>query len=327
METSLARRDLLLAGAALLTGMPAAGAETYPSKPIKLVVSFPPGGPTDVIGRLVAQFVAKHLGGSVIVENRGGASGTIGANLVATSKPDGYTLLLAVESSQTRGMVILPTFRYDQQRDITYIRKVASQRILLVVNPSVPVNSGKEFVALAQAHPGKLNVGGAYGTSSHVGQTNFDAAYGTQTTFINYPGGSQLITDLIGGVVQVGYYTESIVAQHIKSGRFKAIAIAGAERSPAFPDLPTIAQAGGRSIDVAPWFGVAAPIGLAPDVLQKVGAALERTVAEPEFVAQLESIGAVPIKGSTAQSFAVEVGEEIVLWNKWAKGNAAPAAK
>lgn len=327
METNLSRRSLLMAGAALLAAAPVFAADAYPSKPVKLVVGFPPGGPTDILGRLVAQSFAKHLGGTVFVENRGGAGGTIGANAVANSKADGYTLLLAVESSQTRGLAIYPALPYDQQKDFTYIRKVAKQRVLVVVNPSLPVNSLKELIEYAKANPGKLNVGGAFGTSTHIGQTTFDSANGTQTTFVNYPGGSQLITDLIGGVVQVGFYTEATVAQHIKSGRLKALAVAEAERSPAFPNVPTVAESGGRPMEVSPWYAVAGPKGLPVDVVQKVAAALEKMVTEQDFLSQLETIGAIPIKSSTPQSFTAEVADEIAYWNRWAKVHVAPATK
>ena len=328
MAPHCSRRSLLLAGTTLLAGMPAFAAEAYPSKTVKLIVGFPPGGPTDIIGRVIAQSLAKHLNGSVIIENRGGAGGLIGANYVAKSKPDGYNLLLAVESSQTRGAALnSSSIQYDQLKDFTYIRKVAKQRNLILVNPSLPVKSVKELIEYAKANPGKLNRGGTFGATSHIGGTLFDALNGTQMTFVNYAGGAQPITDLMAGILQVGYFTEATVASYVKSGGLRALAIAGPDRSPAFPDLPTVVESGGKPMDLAPWFGVAGPAGLPQEIVQKVGAALDKMVQEPEFLAHLETLGALPIKGTTPEAYSKEVGDEIIYWNKWAKEQSAPLVR
>ena len=154
--------------------------ESLLSKPIKLVAGFPPGGPTDIIGRVIAQALGKELNGTIIIDNRAGAGGVVGADAVAKSKPDGYTLLVAVESSQTRGQALNPTLSYDQLKDFTYVRNVAKQRNLVVVNPEVPVNSIKELIAYAKANPGKLNFGGTFGATSHLGGTLFDARNGPE---------------------------------------------------------------------------------------------------------------------------------------------------
>lgn len=302
-------------------------AQDYPSRPIKLVVGFPPGGPTDIIGRLIGQSLSKEIGQSVIVENRGGAGGVIGANIVAKSKPDGYTLLVSVESAQTRGLALNPSLPYDQSKDFTFIKKVAKQRNLLVVNPSVPVSSVKELIAYAKANPGKLNVGGTFGASPHVGATLFDMLNGTKMTFVNYAGGSQPMSDLMAGTVQVGFFPEATVAQHIQAGKMKALAVAADERSPAFPNLPTIAEAGGKAMDVSPWFGIAGPAGLTPEVVKKLSDALDRVTKHNDFASHLATIGATPINGSTPEKFTKEVGEEIVFWNKWAKDVGTPLAR
>jgi tripartite-type tricarboxylate transporter receptor subunit TctC len=308
----------------LATGSALAADDSYPSKPVKLIVGFPPGGPTDIIGRVLAQTLSKNLGQAVVIENKGGAGGVIAAGYVAKSKPDGYNLLLAVESSQTRGLALNPALPYDQQKDFTYIRKVAKQRNVIVVNPSVPVNSVKELIEYAKANPGKLNSGGTFGATSHIGGTLFDALNGTQLTFVNYAGGSQPITDLMAGQVQVGFFTEATVAQYIKAGKLKALAVAAPERSPAFPDLPTVQEGGGKPMDLSPWFGVAAPAGTSQDAVKKISDALDKTVADPEFLQQLETLGALPVKSSNPVSYAKEVGEEIAFWNKWAKTQTAP---
>ena len=318
---------LVAAALACLATTPALADEPYPSKPIKLVAGFPPGGPTDIIARVIAQGLGKELNGTVIVDNRAGAGGVIGADAVAKSKPDGYTLLVAVESSQTRGQALNPTLSYDQLKDFAYVRNVAKQRNLVVVNPDVPVNSIKELIAYAKSNPGKLNFGGTFGATSHIGGTLFDARNGTQLTFVNYKGGAQPITDLMAGVVQVGFFTEATVAQHIRAGKIKALAVAAPERSPAFPDLPTLQEAGSKPIDLSPWFGIAAPAGTPGPVVQKVAAALDKVVTSPEFLAQLETLGAVPVKVSTPDLYTRQVAKEIVFWNDWAKTMTTPLAR
>lgn len=327
MKLKMIKKWLVAAGVACMAVAPALAEETYPSQPIKLVVGFPPGGPTDIVARVVAQSLAKELKGSVIVDNRGGAGGTIGAEAVAKAKPDGYTLLMAVESSQTRGQALNPSLPYDQVKDFTYIRNLAKQRNLVVVNPDVPINSIKELISYAKANPGKLNSGGTFGATSHIGGTLFDALNGTELTFVNYKGGAQPISDLMAGVVQVGFFTEATVAQHIRAGKIKALAVAAPERSPAFPNLPTIQEAGGKPMDLSPWFGIAAPAGTPSAMTRKIAAALDKVVATPEFLAQLETLGAVPVKDSSPDLYTKQVAREIEFWNNWAKTLKTPLAR
>jgi len=296
-----------------------ASAEEFPSKPIRLVVGFPPGGPTDIFGRIIAQDLGKELGQTVVVDNRGGAGGIIGAGIVAKSKADGYTLLVSVESSQTRGLALNPTLSYDQEKDFTFIRKLAKQRNLILVNPRLPIRSIKELIDYDKAHPGELNCGGTFGASSHIGCTLFNAKNDTKLTFVNYPGGSAPIADLISGTIQVGFFTESTVAQQITSGKLRALAIAAPERSPAFPDVPTVDQGGGKPLEISPWFGIVGPAAMPADVTRKIGDALDRISASKEFVVQLEAIGAIPVRGSTPEKYQSEAAEEIVFWNKWAQ--------
>jgi tripartite-type tricarboxylate transporter receptor subunit TctC len=296
-----------------------AQANSYPAKPIRVVVGFPPGGPTDIVARLIAQDLGKELKQTIVVDNKGGAGGIIAASLVAQAKPDGYTLLLSVESSQTRGLALNPTLSYDQEKDFTFIRKVARQRNLILVNASSPIQSIKDLLAYDNAHPGELNCAGTFGASSHIGCTVFNMKNGTKLTFVNYSGGSAPIADLIAGNVQIGIFTESTVAPQIASGKLRALAIASAQRSPAFPDLPTVEEAGARPLEISPWFGIVGPAGLPADVIRKLGDALDKVVASPEFLTQLETIGAVPISDSTPEAFKKQVGEEVAFWNRWAK--------
>lgn len=327
MRFALSRRSLLATGALCLATGGVLAQAAYPIRPIKILVGFPPGGPTDIIGRVIATAFARAIGETVIVENRGGAGGIIGASYVAKAKPDGYTLLVAVESSQTRGLALNATLQYDQVKDFTYIRNVAKQRNLIVVNPEVPVHTVKELIAYAKANPGKLNRGGTYGATSHIGGALFDAANGTKLTFVSYPGGSQPITDTMAGVVQVGFFTEATVSQFIKAGKLRALAIAGPDRSPAFPNLPTVEESGGKPMDLAPWFGIAGPAGLPAAVVEKIGAASDKMASDPEFIAQLETLGAVTVKGSSVENFTKQVQDESVYWTKWAKSQEVPLTR
>ena len=328
MKLDTIRRWLVAVGAACMLITPALADETYPSQPIKLVVGFPPGGPTDIIGRVIAQSLGKELNGTVIVDNRGGAGGIIGAEVVAKARPDGYTLLVAVESSQTRGQALnSASLPYNQLRDFTYIRNLAKQRNLVVVNPDMPIHSIKELIAYARANPGKLNAGGTFGATSHIGGTLFDALNGTTLTFVNYKGGGQPITDLMAGIVQVGFFTEATVSQQVKAGRIRALAVAAPERSPAFPDLPTVEEAGGKPMDLSPWFGIAAPAGTPSAVTRKLAAALDKVAASPEFLAQLESLGAVPIRESSPEAYTEQVTREIDFWNDWARTLKTPLSR
>jgi tripartite-type tricarboxylate transporter receptor subunit TctC len=305
----------------------AASGQDYPTKPVHLVVGFPPGGPTDIVGRLIAEELAKQLNQTVLVENRGGVGGVIAAGLVAKSKPDGYTLLVSVESSQTRGLALNPTLSYDQEKDFTFIRKLAKQRNLVLVHPSLPIKSVAELIAYDTAHPGVLNCSGTFGTSSHIGCTLFNTLAGINLTFVNYSGGAAPISDLIAGTVQVGFFTEATVAQQVSTGALRPLAIATSERSPAFPGLPTVEETIGKRLDISPWFGVVGPAGLPPDVVKTLGDALDRVATSKEFLARLETIGAVPIQGSTAESYRKDVRQEIVFWNEWAKNIKAPLAR
>lgn len=327
MKLHMFKKWLVAASTACMAVAPALADETYPSNPIKLVVGFPPGGPTDIIARAIGQALGKELKASVIVDNRGGAGGIIGAEAVARAKPDGYTLLVAVESSQTRGKALNPSLPYDQLKDFSYIRNMAKQRNLIVVNPEVPVKSIKELIAYAKANPGKLNSGGTYGATSHIGGTLFDSLNGTDITFVNYKGGGQPISDLMAGVVQVGFFTEATIAQQVRSGKLRALAVASPERSPAFPDLPTVEEAGGKPMDLSPWFGLAAPAGTPSAITMKIAAALDKVVASKEFLAQLDTLGAVPVKTSSPELYTKQVAQEIDFWNNWAKSIKTPLNK
>lgn len=323
MQQPFARRALMGGIALGLTTPARANEDAYPTRPVRLVVGFPPGGPTDVIGRMIASSLATELGVPVVIENMGGAGGTIGAANVVRSTADGYTLLVSVEASQTRAKALYPSVRYDQVSSFTFIRKLASQRNLLVVNPSLPISSVAELIAYAKAHPGRLNFPGTVGASGHIGGTIFNRLNGIDTTFVSYSGGSRIVTDLVTGTVQVGFFSESTVAEVVRAGRIRALAVAAHQRSPAFPDLPTVEEAGGGRLDVSPWFGLVGPAGLPPAIVRRLVEAGDRIARSETFRAQIETIGASPILDSNPESFRREVEQEIAYWTVWAQENRA----
>ena len=304
----------LLAMCLPVSGM---AADEYPSKPVTLVVGYAPGGPSDVIARVFARTFAEKLGTAIVIDNKGGANGVIAASQVAKQKPDGYTLLLAVEAVHTRGVVLSSKLPIDPAKDFSMIGKFAKQRNMLVVHPSLPVKDVRELIEYVKARPGQVNYAGSYGASSHTAAAMFDLLNGTKMTFVSYPGGGRPIVDLVAGVVQVGFYSESIVAEHVKAGKLRALATVADERSPAFPQLPTLKQAGAKDMDVSPWFGIAAPAGISVPVSRKLAAALQQTIASKEFVAGLESIGASPVLGSTPAKFTEENRKEVEYWKKF----------
>lgn len=323
MQQPFRRRSFVAALPAVLAMRTAAAQEAYPTRPVKLVVGFPPGGPTDVIGRIIASNLTTELGHPVIVDNMGGAGGTIAAAYVARGTPDGYTLMVSVESSQTRARALYPSVRYDQVRGFTFIRKLATQRNLLVTNPNLPITSVAELIAHARAHPGQLAFGGTVGATSHVGGTIFNRLNAIDMTFISYAGGNAPVTDLMSGTIQVGFFTEATVAALVRGGRIRALAITALERSPAFPNLPTIEEAGGGRVDISPWFGLVGPAGLPPSVVRRLFEAAEKISRSEEFRAQIETIGASPVRNSNPETFRSEVEEETRFWSVWAEEHRA----
>ena len=303
-------------------------AQDYPTKqPIQLVVGFPPGGPTDIVGRVIGEALSKQLNQSVVVVNKGGAGGTVAAGFVAKQKPDGYTLMLDVESVKTRAPAIFKSLPFDPIKDFSPIAKMAKQRVLVVVNPSLPVNSVKELIAYAKANPEKVNFSGTYAASSHIGGALFNLLNGVNMTMVSYPGGAQPITDLIGGVVQVGFFTESTVAQHVKAGKLKALAIAANERSSQFPQLPTLKEAGAAAMDISPWFALTAPAGTPQPIIDRLHAAAKAITEDKAFSERLVTIGAVPIIGSTPDSYTKESIADIAYWKKFVVDAKFPMAE
>jgi tripartite-type tricarboxylate transporter receptor subunit TctC len=235
--------------------------------------------------------------------------------------------MLDVESVNTRAPAIYKKLQYDPIKDFSPIAKLAKQRNLLVVNPSLPVNNVRELIAYAKANPDKLNYGGTYSASSHIGGALFSLLNGINMTMVNYPGGSQPITDTIGGVVQVGFFTEATVAQHIKAGKLKALAVVANDHSTQFPDLPTVKEAGAAPMDISPWFALTAPAGTPKAVIDRLFAVSKKLAEDPVFAEKLTAIGAVPIHGSNPDSYRKESIADIAYWKKFVVDAKFPMAE
>jgi tripartite-type tricarboxylate transporter receptor subunit TctC len=307
-------RGLLLAAAVL--AIPAAQAQSYPTRPIRLVVPFPPGGSADILGRALAQRVGEGLGQSVVVENRPGAGTAIAAELVAKAAPDGYTLMLGTVSSHAINPALNPKLPVDPLRDFTPVAPVASIPFALLVHPSVPARTVPELVGYARSKPGKLDYSSAgSGTSNHLAGELFEAMTGTYMVHIPYRGSAPALQDLIAGRVSVMFDLVLTAAPHVRSGAVRGLAVTGANRSAALPDLPTIAESGIPGYEVSAWFAVFGPAGMPRPVVDRLNAEIARALAAPDLRQRLASQGAETLAGSPDE-FAAYLKAEIAKWGK-----------
>ena len=304
-----------LAAATLAIGStPPALAQGYPSKPITLVVPFVAGGTTDIVGRIVAEGLGRKLGQTVIVDNRGGAGGNIGAAAVAQARPDGYTLLMGYNGTNAINPSLYKQLAWDPVKSFEPISTVARVNNAVVVNPSLPVKTLPELVAYAKAHPGELNYGSAGpGSIFHLAGEMFEQQTGVKMTHVPYKGAAPALTDLMGGQVQLMFTTIPTALPFIKAGKLRAIAVTGAKRSPLFPELPTAREAGFPAMVVDSWFAVFAPKGLPAEVQARLAGALREVVADPATVKKLEEQGAQP-HGSTAAELAELLAADLKSW-------------
>jgi tripartite-type tricarboxylate transporter receptor subunit TctC len=296
-----------------------AAAQSYPSRPVRLVITYPPGGTTDFVGRPVAQKLSELLGQQVVVDNRGGAGGVIGTMIVAQAPPDGYTLLLGTSS----GMLINPMLQakpaYDGFRDFAPISRTNINPQALVANAALPVNNVKELLAYARANPGKLNVASSgVGTPNHLGAEMLKYMAKIDIVHVAYKGGGPAMTDLIGGQVQLQFSSIPTVLTHVKAGRIKMLAIGSAKRSPALPDVPTIAEAGVPGYEYTTWYGIFAPRGTPGPIVALLNGAVTKAVLSPEVTQRLAPQGAEP-SPSTPQELTQYMKEESARWAKTIK--------
>jgi tripartite-type tricarboxylate transporter receptor subunit TctC len=325
MRQSLLRATAMLAGiAAIALAQPAAAqAPAYPTKPIRLVVPFPPGGATDILARNVAQKLTETWGQSVVVDNRPGAGGNIGSELVAKAAPDGYTLEMGTVGTHAINASLYSKMPYDHVKDFAPIILVAGVPNVLVVNPSLPVNSVQELIAYAKANPGKLNFASSGpGTSIHLSGELFKVMAGVQMTHVPYKGSAPALQDLLGGQVQLMFDNLPPSLPQIKAGKLRALAVTSLTRAPALPDVPTIAESGLPGFEASSWFGILAPAGTPPAIIAKVNAEVAKWLASPEGKDKLVAIGA-NAGGGSPEDFARHIQAETAKWAKVVKESGA----
>jgi tripartite-type tricarboxylate transporter receptor subunit TctC len=283
----------------------------YPNRPVKLVIPFPPGGPLDIIGRLIAQKASEDWGQSVVVDNRPGAGGNIGADLVAKAPADGYTILMGALSTHAVNPSLYAKMPYDATKDFAPISLVAITPNVLVVNASLPVNSAKEFIAYAKANSGKLSFGsGSNGSAGHLAGELFKVDTKTDIVHVPYKGGAPATQALLAGDTQFMFDNLANAMPHVKAGKLKALAVTTAERSKLAPDLPTMAEAGLPGFDISTWFGLFAPAGTPKDVIAKWNAEVVKILNSPDMRERLTAQGAESAP-TTPEQFAALIQSEI----------------
>jgi tripartite-type tricarboxylate transporter receptor subunit TctC len=306
--------------ATLAIGVPA---QTFPSKPIRVVVPFPAGGTTDVLARAAAQKLTETLGQPTVVDNRPGAGGNIGAELVAKSPPDGYTLLMGTVGTHAINPGLYPKLPYDHVHDFAPVILVAGVPNVLVINPALPVNTVQELIAYARANPGKLNFASSgNGTSIHLSAELFKTMAGVQMTHVPYKGSAPALQDLVGGQVQLMFDNLPSSLALIKAGKLKALAVTSSGRAAALPDVPTVAESGLPGFEASSWFGLLAPAGTPPPVIATLNGEIAKWLATPEAREKLLAQGANAVGGSS-EDFARFIAAETTKWQKVVKDSGA----
>jgi tripartite-type tricarboxylate transporter receptor subunit TctC len=301
---------------ALLGMCTVAAAQNYPAKPVRFIVAFPAGGGNDVLARLIAQKLSAAYSQQIIVDNRAGAGGSIGAELAARSPADGYTLFLAAVATHAINPNLQRNLPYDPVRDFDPVCLMASAALVLAVHPSLPVRSVQELVALAKARPGAINYASSGpGSSAQLAAELFKSMSKTNLQHVPYKGIAQGLNDLLGGHVQVIFNTAAALLPHVKSGRLRALAVTTAKRVPALPDLPTIAEAGVPGYQTGSWWGIVVPAGTARPIIDSLNREIIAALRTPEIVARLNAEAVLPI-GSTPEEFAAHIRDEMARLGK-----------
>ena len=310
-------------GTALLGLMPfVAPAQDYPRKPIRMIIPYPPGGPTDILGRIVAQNLTEKLGQQVVVENKPGASGMIGADLVAKAPPDGYTLL-ANASIHVINPSLYKNPTYDAIKDFTPVSLIADVPLVLVVAPGVPVKSVKDLIALGKSSSGKLNFASSGNAAApHLAGEAFKIATGVDMQHVPYKGSGPALTDLMGGQVQLMFDSLPSSISHVKSGKLRAIAVTTAKRASALPNVPTIAESGVPGFDISTWYGIWAPAGTPKEIVNRLSGEIAKIVKIPDVRERLAGLGAEPV-GNSPDEFAAYCRSELAKWAKIVKASGA----
>ncbi len=293
----------------------AATAADYPARPVRMVVPFPAGGPTDIVGRTIGQKLNETLAQPVIIDNRAGAGGVIGTELVAKAPPDGYTILLGSISGLAVAMSLYPNRGYDSLRDFAPVTQAVTVTNILVVHPSLPVRNVRELLALARMRPSKLNYASSgSGTVTHLAGELFKTLGHVDIVHIPFKGGAPALTALMSGEVEMSYENSLIVVPHIRAGKLRALAVTGAQRSKFMPELPTIAEGGLPGYNASGWYGFVVPAAVPKDIVARLSADITRILRMPDVVERLSSQGAEPV-GGTPEQFSAFIRTEIEKWS------------
>jgi tripartite-type tricarboxylate transporter receptor subunit TctC len=327
MTSIQSRRQILIAlflGLGTAAMPPIATAQAFPDRSVRLVVPFPPGGPTDIVARPMAQMLGDALKQSVIVDNRGGAGGSIGADLVAKAAPDGYTLLMGTVGTSAINGALYSKLPHDPVKDFTPIALVASAPVTVVVHPDAAIGSVRELIDKARAKPGTVIFGSAgSGTPGHLTGEMFATAAGVKLRHVPYKGSAPAITDLLGNQIPMMFDPLQSVIQHINAGKLRALAVSGNARSPVLPNVPTLAESGVDNFETTAWWGVFAPANLPADVGARLRSEIERIVRSSAFRDKLGNLGVVP--STESRSLAEYQRDELVKWGKAVRESGAQA--
>ena len=323
-DAALKRRSFALAAAVLSLAPFAALAQAdFPAKPITIVVPFSAGGTTDILARVVGQYMSRDLGQPVVVDNRAGAGGNIGGQAAARSPADGYTLFMGTVGTHAINQSLYKKMPFDPIKDFAPLSRVAMVPNLLVANPSQPFKNVKEMIAYAKAHPGKINFGSSgNGSSIHLSGELFKQMAGVDMQHVPYRGSAPAVSDLLGGQISVMFDNMPSAIPHVKGGKLRALAVTTAKRSPALPDVPTIAEAGVPGYEATSWFGLLAPAGTPAPVVAKLNASILKALADPEVKKKLAEQGAEPF-GEKPEQFAAFIQSETLKWGKVVKESGA----
>jgi len=304
---------LLVGALAWLTN---AGAQEYPTKPIRLVITYPPGGNTDLVGRALALKLGEFMGQQVVVDNRGGAGGVLGSMITAQSAPDGYTIMLGTSAGMVINPLLSRKLTYDPVKDFAPVSMVVIVPQLLVINPQLPVKNVRELIAFAKAKPGYLNAGSSgVGTPNHFGTELLKWLAGVDIVHVPYKGGAPALTDLLGGQIQMAFSSVPAVLPHIKAGRLVALGVGSAKRSPALPNIPTIAEAGVPGYEYTTWYGVFAPAKTPRTLIARLNAEIVKAMETPDIKDRFTALGGDPDPGTPEELRAYMANESA----KWAK--------
>jgi tripartite-type tricarboxylate transporter receptor subunit TctC len=314
----VSRSIALAIAASLLASMPSL-ADDYPNGPVRVIVAYAPGGGADIIARLVSQKLSERLGQQFMVFNSSGAGGAIGAGAAAHARPDAYTLFVG----QTAEMAILPNLmsnlQYDPVKDFAPVAQLTAYPYIIAVNKDLPVNSLQELIAYARAHPGELNYGTpGIGSSAHLAVELFAQHVGIKLTHVPFRGSGPAIVAAISGVVQVIFGDAASATPQVAAGQLRALAVTASKRSPKLPDVPTVAEAGVSGYEVAAWHGYFAPVGVKPEILEKLNHEINEILKDPAMRDRLAQDG-IEAVGGTPDAFAARLNEELARWGKIAK--------